>query len=153
MADKPILFSGPMVCALLEGRKTQTRRVIRNVMQNYCITLKNSTKTKSGLETHVIDAPEYPRILPVKVTKGDRLWVRETWRPRQGFGAWDMRLRYPADDYEALLEDGDRDIGDWTWPKAANTGNVPAIHMPRWASRITLKVTDVRVERLQKITS
>lgn len=125
MTDRPILFNGEMVRAILDGRKTQTRRILRLDEDNDFI------------------APN--------IHKCDRLWVREAWRPKTGYGAWDLLIDYPADGSTIHL-DSDFDVGDWSFPKAAAKGNVPSIHMPRWASRLTLTVTDVRVQRLQDIT-
>ena len=133
-----------MVHALLDGSKTQTRRVIRKVQQNNCITLRKSTNRKAGLETHVIDAPEYPQLLPIRATVGDRLWVREAWAALDacthsdpGATAIANRGFYRADHIDGLPND----ISLWR----------PSIHMPRWASRLTLTVTDVRVQRVQDI--
>ena len=91
-------------------------------------------------------------------TRGDRLWVRETWRPAiahsHGMDACDcadVDVTYAADGEVRFFPD-DACNADWTMPQAARRGNVPGIHMPRWASRITLEVTGVRVERLQDIS-
>lgn len=127
MTDKPILFSGPMVRAILDGRKTQTRRII----------------TRSNLMEW--DGKEM-RPIPVGFAPGDRLWVRETW---QGLSYGDYLptksqvcdLRYAATD---MLRDADKDVRGYPWR--------PSIHMPRWASRLTLIVEDVSVQRLQDIT-
>lgn len=113
MTDKPILFSAPMVRAILDGRKTQTRRVLKPQPVN------------SFLECRLRYAP------------GDRLWVREAvcWVSARG---WKYRAdQEDLSDYEA---DGER--GRWR----------PSIHMPRSASRLTLTVTDVRVQRVQEIS-
>ena len=136
MSDKPIIFSGPMVRALLDGRKTQTRRVIRGVRSDNSVVLKKSTKTRMGICTHVMDGPTHPEILPIRAVVGDRLYVREAFCPRLGYPAPVAKPHYRADD----------DKPEWRglWK--------PSIHMPRWASRLTLTVTDVRVERLQDIS-
>lgn len=105
MADLPIIFSRPMVLALLAGWKTQTRRILK--------------PDPAGTAT----APRW--------AKGDRLYVRERVRFREG------RYEYAADQGEADI---------------SGVGYRPSIHMPRIASRITLLVTDVRVERLQDIS-
>jgi hypothetical protein len=111
MTDRPILFSGPMVRALLEGRKTQTRRV---------------HKAPTGLE-HLAGS-----VLP-RFEVGDRLWTRETWAPKtNGF-------LYGAD-WLPSAYDG---LKPWR----------PSIFMPRRASRLTLTVTDVRVQRVQDISA
>lgn len=126
MADRPIIFSAPMVRALLDGRKTQTRRVLKPLPRR---TIFFDPKTA------VLDQFQEPPYAP-----GDRLWVREAFSyelldvDRNGF----MPPWYWAD--------GNPESGDFTRPK-------PSIHMPRWASRLTLLVTDVRVQRLQEISS
>ena len=127
MADKPIIFSAPMVRALLDGSKTQTRRVI---------------KKKAAFDALTIGGPSWLTLagncdlLPINARPGDRLWVREavTW-----VSAWGWRYRADNDDLTEKREAGE--VGKWR----------PSIHMPRWASRLTLTVTDVRVERLQEI--
>lgn len=129
MKERPILFSGEMVRAILDGRKTQTRRLAKGVVE-------------------VIDgAPVGGRgkgTLPL----GDRLWVRETLAQDDG-GTW----RYAADRAVINLPEDDDANGvacDWLERKRG-TVNV-SIHMPRWASRLTLEITALRVERLQRIT-
>lgn len=113
MADRPILFSAPMVRAMLAGTKTQTRRV---------------AKPKRSIEPMTDECP-YGQ-------PGDLLWVRETW-------AWYGCERDPREVlYRADTSNLPESHGRWR----------PSIHMPRWASRITLRVTGVRVERLQDIT-
>jgi hypothetical protein len=126
MTDRPILFSAPMVRALLDDRKTQTRRMLK-------------PQPDDILEGQI------PRQLRIAV--GDRLWARETW---QGLSFGDYRptksslceVRYAATDPCADL---DAEARGYPWR--------PSIFMPRWASRITLIVTDVRVERLQDISA
>jgi hypothetical protein len=136
--ERPILFSAPMVRAILAGTKTQTRRVV-----------KPDGKYRLGM---VCPADGGPSRCPYGAP-GDRLWVRETFQP--------------------LLADGfDHDECDWKTGRGyrcsyvATAGRIevidrddnitdrckPGIHMPRWASRITLEVTGVRVERLQDIS-
>lgn len=159
MTDKPILFSAPMVQALLAGWKTQTRRILKPqpetfmrengeecLVYPYQVEGENSARIAMGSETTGVITTQK---LPWKI--GDRLWVREAWRPREGYGNWDLLINYPADGFEGHIED-DVDVGDWRFPKAAAKGNVPSIHMPRWASRLTLNVTDVRIQRLQDIS-
>lgn len=133
MADRPILFSGPMVRALLAGTKTQTRR-----------TLKSPYGT---LEL----AREGWKPVHTKVFPGDRLWVREAWRCN-GWASDLATIFYAAsegDGYTAMCEQ--YPVADKK-PLRITAGWRPSIHMPRWASRLTLTVTDVRVERLQDIS-
>ena len=108
MSERPIIFSTPMVKAILDGRKTVTRRIAWR-----------RTKTKR----------EYGPAIWMKIHVGDRLWVREAFAPCEGFAL------YRADE-----------------PKPTPDRWSPSIHMPRWASRITLEVTAVRLEQLQEIT-
>lgn len=112
--EKPILFSAPMVRAILEGKKNQTRRLFNT---DYCVPLTG-------------EILRWPYGHP-----GDRLWVRETWR-HQASPHTVTSCRYRAD------ETPENDHYQWR----------PSIFMPRWASRITLEVTGVRVERLQEIS-
>jgi hypothetical protein len=133
MKERPILFSAPMVRAILDGRKTQTRRVV-DINKNPLFPGSNKITGKC-----------------LYGERGDQLWVRETWRgvvpinhpdhaPEYGVA------RYVPDkehckcvEYSATQEpDGE----PWR----------PSIHMPRWASRIDLQITGIRVERLKEIS-
>ena len=154
MADRPIIFSAPMVRALLDGRKTQTRRVLCQFDPDrdpphagpYIAGHRAATWTdREGTPWR------YPGAKGSAT--GDRLWVRETWRPHYlGDGVWNLDVSYPADGERRMICDGEFGDKDWNWPKAADRGNVTPLHMPRWASRLTLTVTDVRVQRLQEIS-
>ena len=148
MTERPILFSAPMVRALLAGTKTQTRRVVkpRKDPDFGCQMAPGEIAGDENLE----------RLSPYG-KPGDRLWVRETWMPdppiddswasTQWAGCRDgkiagvpERFRHPRFcNYAA----------DWLHGPVSWT---PSIHMPRWASRILLEITSVRVERLQDIT-
>ncbi|HHR6023076.1 TPA: hypothetical protein ACS714_003159 [Providencia alcalifaciens] len=167
MKERGIIFNSEMVRAILDGRKTQTRRVVNNVIPGNCLWLKKPTKTRSGTTTHVLDAPKY-NLCPIGKI-GDRLWVRETFAllgNEDGVCVdWNDNLlkanaQQAARIYRASCEQKDGDYGLWSIPDDADwkphTDNhkydgtwTPSIHMPRWASRITLEITDVRVERLQ----
>ena len=148
MADRPIIFSAPMVRALLDGRKTQTRRIIQQPDMDGG---ERWVKYPSGWVLSVNAEDEYRR--RIFYAPGDRLWVRETWRPHYlGDGVWNLDVSYPADGERRMICDGEFGDKDWNWPKAADCGNVTPLHMPRWASRLTLTVTDVRVQRLQDIS-
>ena len=132
--ERPILFSAPMVRALLDGRKTQTRRIIKRTALEWL---------EEGFTPEFVAEPGNAAICPFG-KPGDRLWVREAWSAE-----WSWRHEKPRDIIPAApiwyWADGDPAERDWTRPK-------PSIHMPRWASRITLEVTEVRVERLQDIS-
>lgn len=142
MADKPILFSGPMVRALLNGRKTQTRRLFKGIEDVGGGVFHISTPGGGiiGLSEESVPkwAPDYLRI-----AVGDRLYVRETFSGPYEYQVekWPPSAWFSGDPIW-YWADGNPDHGDWTKPK-------PGMHMPRWASRLTLTVTDVRVERLQ----
>lgn len=141
MKERPIMFSSPMVRAILEGRKTQTRRVVRQPRR------KDGAKLLPDLLQKIGVGHACPYGVP-----GDRLWVRETlkrgWMPHllTGEPTGADRAEYAADGEPVLLE-LDFDAA-WQWQRPT----LPAIHMPRWASRLTLEVLSVRVERLQAIS-
>lgn len=148
--ERPILFSVEMIRAILDGRKSMTRRVIKPqpTAQLYCV---NSGPEWAYPDPRDTDVPDWDRIrLCPYGAKGDRLWVRETW-------AVDAPLTQVRSEHEDVLA-GYGSIGsgpyyraDGVHEKAGLTWR-PSIFMPRWASRITLEVTDVRVERLQDVT-
>lgn len=125
MSDRPILFSAPMVRALLAGTKTQTRRAVRPQPD---WVHEGGAERRSGADFAMIRCPYG--------VPGDRLWVRETWT----FGVGDCGHRDDGGPYRYGADGGFS--ARWR----------PSIHMPRVASRITLEVTGVRVERLQAIS-
>lgn len=134
--SKPILFSAPMVRAILSDAKTQTRRVVKLPRWAEPGTLEEGADGALAIARVsgcLADVP-CPYGSP-----GDTLWVRETWQTATTPTDRDLSMvRYAADG--PVHCEGD----EWTWR--------PSIHMPRWASRITLRVTSVRVERLHAIT-
>lgn len=149
MKERPILFSAPMVRAILGGQKTQTRRIIKPQPDT---TLEDYPYWHIGGFRLRKDAKN-PLRSPYGVP-GDRLWVRETWSPdhRDVYPNFPIVYRadgYPSDDdiSGGMLETGDAMICRRTYFRWR-----PSIHMPRHASRINLEVTDVRVERLQNIS-
>lgn len=155
MKERGILFSGPMVCAILDGRKTQTRRVVtfskpfEHSSAWPCVypfpngpgwIWTDSPVSEAGLKRMAVGREG--KTCPCGVP-GDRLWVRETWRtindPATCIGdALDI-------DYRA---DGKNRIGDIN----GHLKWKPSIFMPKWASRITLEIVSVRVERVQDIS-
>lgn len=153
MRERPILFSGAMVRAILEGRKTMTRRVVKPVPSDVWGhgVITNTRSTKFG-KFCVHMRGEFCGDVHVECpygTPGDRLWVRETFWHREVFHAdYLMDYRYCATEPTAP---GSTDAADYHtlegyWRK------IPSIFMPRDASRITLEVTGVRVERLLEIS-
>jgi len=158
MADRPILFSGPMVRALLAGTKTQTRRILKPQPEQFTVDDQGTLCEVSVLH---VEGDRLPRITlgnvitaqEVKSAVGDRLWVKETWRPiPHAFHPWDMEVIYNANGEHRIIKDGEFGENDWTMPKAAERGNVSPLFMPRWASRLTLTITDVRIQRLRDIS-
>lgn len=132
MKSRPILMNVPMVKALLDGRKSQTRRVVKPQPPEPCVLMDSRpggqvaewASSNHGVPFHSVHCPYG--------SSGDLLWVRETWATNNyGFPAPQASISYKAgpDGYQGL----------WR----------PSIHMPRWASRITLCLDTVRVERLQ----
>lgn len=136
MSDRPILFTGEMVRAILDGRKTQTRRVVTGQALDWL--------GPGGFTPEFVADPGnrlcrygYP---------GDRLYVRETWAPGEFRGKRFAHYRATGPhhpDAPGRIEARKR-LWDGRWR--------PSIHMPRWASRILLDVAAVRVERVQDIS-
>jgi hypothetical protein len=125
LTERPILFSGAMVRSIREGRKTQTRRVV---------------KPQPNRRPYPVLLQTCPYGVP-----GDRLWVRETLRTHGYFG-------FPLGECPQV-----KPMQGRVWSYAADevpdwTGSRPSIHMPRWACRLVLELTAVRVERLQDIS-
>ncbi len=151
MADRPILFSGPMIRALLAGTKTQTRRVVKPQPDvdarffdlDVAINMKGEP---AGLAAWFLESNDggLPPVFCPYGQPGDRLWVRETWRRDIDKADGARLVQYRADD--AIVE------APRTYFDLPSPGWIPSIHMPRWASRITLEVAGVRVERLQDIS-
>lgn len=133
---RPILFNADMVQALLSGRKTQTRRIVKpqpieRLGLVYFKTYENFGFNKEGLKAigcFELGCP-FGKV-------GDLLWVRETLECANG-----EAIGYPAD---GMWLPND----PWIWKRRT----LPSIHMPKWASRLTLEITDIKVERLFDIT-
>jgi hypothetical protein len=147
MKERPILFSAPMVRAILNGTKTQTRRVVKpwNGAE------PSSKPAPADLE-YLPDFTCYRSTCPYG-QPGDQLWVRESFQPflADGVDHWKANwetgegyaVGYPATDGIKEFIDADDNL---------KSTCKPSIHMPRWASRILLEVVSVRVERLQDIS-
>lgn len=159
--ERPILFSGPMVKAIREGRKTQTRRVMKPPL------------TVNGVRHHKWERPDVIERCPYGKV-GDRLWVRETW---QTYRARSAEQNAAIKASIARIESGQSkdivaEVGSWPMPPNGDVNTLyaadfgewaydvdsdlkpwrPSIFMPRKLSRITLEITEVRVERLRAIT-
>lgn len=146
MNEHPILFSTEMVQAILTGRKTQTRRVVKSEL------IIEQAEFERGNRPNVIQSEPSLQYWTENSCPfgqvGDRLWVRETWYQKGTVGR-----TYPDDDeYQffghrqaAYVADGDAPK-DWTFKKR------PSIHMPRWACRLILEITNIRIERLNDIS-
>jgi hypothetical protein len=134
MAIKPILFNTEMVRAILDGRKDATRRIVKGFIPDDAVWGYTAFTPKGYISCRGTFADGYgEKFFKLPCEPGDILYVRETWK------------KAPNGYY--YYEDWQRnDIADVTKWK-------PSIHMPKEAARIWLKVTDVRVERLQEITS
>ncbi len=143
MKERPILFNGQMVRAILDGRKTQTRRVVKGVALDWLQPGKFTPEFVAHPENHLC-----PYGVP-----GDRLWVREAYRLK----AMDNDLS-PAEITAGWPGERTHDHVSWVADEGCVDrlvldGRVrPSIHMPRWASRITRDIVAVRVERLNDIS-
>ena len=151
MAEKPILFNGAMVRAILDGRKTQTRRVIKpqpTIVPNKYdadLIIVRWEKNKNTVTQTIPQGLIYYN--PYANEPGDVLWVRETWQAQSDCGEW----------WHEVVRD-ERDQFNWAWTNPVVPAYekipprwLPSIHMPRAACRIMLEVMDVRVERVQDI--
>lgn len=120
---KPILFNTEMVRAILDGRKTVTRRVV-----------KPQPKDHKEIHQGIALFDEYGYVILPRHKRGDILYVRETWREHSTSGGFIYKADYVGESSETVLK----------WK--------PSIHMPKEAARIFLRVAEARVERLQEIT-
>lgn len=140
MADKPIPFSAPMIRALIAGAKTQTRRVIKP--RRRC-----SLFDGTWSDSYVLDAGNASwRADDVRYAVGDRLYVKEAWRTQARYDDRPPR-DVPVTALVSYEADYDREPNDGCRGRYRH-----ARFMCRWASRLTLLVTDVRVQRLQEVS-
>ena len=159
MSEKPILFNTEMVRAILSGRKTQTRRVAfpeRDLREFHTQKYPNGWWYRGNVFRDFKSVFFHPDVPKCKYRRGDVLWVREMWGDYREFtedGESGFFYLYKADYPDGaravpLPETEKTDYAEsWALPRWR-----PSIHMPRNAARIFLRVTDVRVERLQEIT-
>ena len=146
--ERPILFSAPMVRAILDGRKTQTRRIVKGAPVEM-VRLMHKVAALDGYDEPTGEfgfCATHSRVVNKHVVcphgfTGDRLWVRETWQTH-----CDMDHVTPRDLPRDAAVQYPASYDGWVSKRR------PAIHMPRWASRISLRITDVRVERLNDIS-
>ncbi|KGA31145.1 hypothetical protein [Pectobacterium odoriferum] len=152
MKESPIIFNGDMVRAILDGRKTQTRRMVKPT-PDYPQILE-TRRAESGCvfavhaNRHHASEGRFRWDCPFG-QPGDRLWVREAFRV-MGKATDVARLMYKASERNSFTE-STRTVPVDVCTKQSSQKWTPSIHMPRWASRITLEITDVRVERLKHI--
>lgn len=153
MAERPILFNTEMVKAIVDGRKTQTRRIVKPIFREKEAGFQVVTNAHSGQFVRVEYYDEYEnvsRYMEPPCASGDILWVRETWcdpAPDIPYSPILYKADFPMHWDAEETEHGDPvDLKeeDYKWR--------PSIHMPREYARIFLRVKDVRVERLQNIT-
>jgi hypothetical protein len=161
MKERQILFNPKMVQAVLEGRKTQARRVMKIQPSQKDMKLMTLTSTTGNNRNvgkaywckmssdglNIINDDFNYFTCPYGIL-GNRLWVRETWKFFEEKTGQDW----------IVYKDGSKkiwpNIANLDWPQTGFNGKWhPSIHMPRWASRITLEITNVRVERIQDITA
>ncbi len=156
--ERPILFSGPMVRAILEGRKTQTRRIVKDLVFDpehdlpCMITEDGPLAFPERFYDGSIKCPHG--------SIGERLWVRESFTPCEGPGHHckisDATYVCYRDGAQKHVSSGE--ITPWRlpnppdWSKQKSNPFSPSIHMPRWASRIDLEIVGLRVERLNQIS-
>ena len=171
MAERPILFSGAMVRAILEGRKSQTRRVVKGRGSRGLPEFHGGRGEENDPSAWgwFFDGPDHHGYevlarglderhdhglvsMPCPFGRpGDRLWVRETWGLRKHFDFTDWHRR-SLRAIDSLPPEWMLDYrADWQQDHEPNFWR-PSIHMPRWASRLMLEVTGVRVERLNDIS-
>lgn len=168
MKERGMIFNGEMVRAILDGRKTQTRRIVK--LSHERGMLNPVVRGRNG-EISSVSCRLAPTLCPFG-QPGDRLWVRETWALLGNEDGccvdWNDNLckgdgKLAARIYRASCEQRPGDYGLWSIPDDADwkphTENQkfegawrPSIHMPRWACRILLEITNVRVERLASIS-
>jgi hypothetical protein len=152
MKEHPILFSSEMVNAVLAERKTQTRRVIKPLLR-YHPNLGHFWKKDKSLSW--MSKTEVAKNLVTRCPygqPGDRLWVKETWKAEELVLNGLDGIRYRADDCFRPIENNQAAAELWVVAKREGQPWRPSIYMPRWASRITLEIISVRVEKVQEIS-
>lgn len=150
MAEKPILFNTEMVKAIMEGRKRQTRRLVKvshRGAAGFNVCFRKSTGEFTGVYDWDDEESMYEDRTPAPCQPGDILWVRETWcKWWLPHGEWQYcyKATTPYGNRGHVMPDSDDEPFTMPWK--------PSIHMPREAARLFLRVEDVRIERLQDIS-
>ncbi|MBP6637992.1 MAG: hypothetical protein KA179_09930 [Sulfuritalea sp.] len=146
-----MLFSAPMVRAILDGRKTVTRRVVKPPRNRPAFVLLDHGhgwwpyQSDDGESELCDDGMEHPYTCPYG-KPGDRLWVREAFMHEPADYCWEASVSIPCRPAVTIYR------ADHDERESRGAGWKPSIHMPRWAGRITLEVVGVRVERLREIS-
>ena len=154
MKERGMIFNAEMVRALLDGRKTQTRRPIKWKQTRFTEIGEREDGSKWPWSEDAEHACDFWHPCPFGAV-GDRIWVRETWSSDFANYYPNDRVWYAADNNRQLdidMVDGVRGIYSPESDVHVPFRWHPSIHMPRWASRILLEITDVRVERLNAIS-
>ncbi|ENG0039741.1 TPA: hypothetical protein ACNMRT_002776 [Klebsiella pneumoniae] len=154
MREKGLIFNSEMVRAILDGRKTQTRRPIKWKQTRFTEIGEREDGSKWPWSEDAEHACDFWHPCPFGAV-GDRIWVRETWSSDFANYYPNDRVWYAADNNRQLdidMVDGVRGIYSPESDVHVPFRWHPSIHMPRWASRILLEITDVRVERLNAIS-
>lgn len=161
MKERPILFSAPMVRALLDGSKTQTRRIVKPQPVELPDFNRGGLSINVGGAKYQTFNPEMYRHRCPYGKAGDLLWVRETWRHTassldEARAITDDIMSGSAVDWRADYVERLIKTGEFTREDAEVSSDFetwkPSIHMPRWASRIMLEIINVRIEQLQGIS-
>lgn len=150
---KPIIFSTPMVQAILDDRKTMTRRVIKPQPYYFYNCVIGELRPDRASRYGAVMPDKTDRWIAPPYQPDDILWVREKWRCPSGhrFGC-DVKIMFPdADDFHIVQLDDLTEFDEWREKWMSRKGWIPSIHMPKKAARNFLRVTDVRVERVKDI--
>ncbi|EMK0102617.1 hypothetical protein V8I16_002935 [Klebsiella pneumoniae] len=150
ITERGMIFNGEMVRAILDGRKTQTRRIIKDCTVGSDQISKFIQIEKKFIGCYPEDVPELIRECCPYGVPGDRIWVREAFRVHSRATAV-ATLVYKASERNSWTEQTHRVPVAVCNKPATPEKWTPSLHMPRWASRILLEITDVRVERLNAI--
>jgi hypothetical protein len=155
--ERPILFKGDMVRAILSGQKTMTRRVMKPQFSTESLPEEIPATSSEGWQVGGHSGLWWDGDWPNEGVKcpygkpGDHLWVRETFRCN-GWATDVATIFYRASERNSYTEMCEQFPVDGKKPLPVDSKWRPSIFMPRWASRITLEITDIRVERLQDIS-